>query len=409
MFKLLLTIKGNARACLFTEPLWGIPFNLYTPFVILYMYHLGVLDAGIGIILAVGRLVQMVMAIAGGIITDKYGRRLTTLVADIISWSIPMLIWAFSQNFWWFLTAAIVNGIWQITAVSWECLWIDDLEESKIGPVFNWMYITGMMAVFFAPIAGYFVQIYGVVPVVRVLYLFSFTSMTIKTVVLYIYSVETDRGLERMAATKNIPVKKLLLGYKDVFWQLMKSKNMMYALTLQTILSITMLITTTFFALYATQNLNIPAAFMGYFPILRAGVMLAFLLFIQERLNRFKPKNLMMLGITVYIAAMGWLLASPIDNWIWLGIYVIIEACAAALMFPRVDAIAANAIAPKERARLRSLFNMVIMAVSSPFAILAGFLSDINRQLPFILNITLFMIMAAAVLFIQQKREKIRV
>ena len=32
MLSFLMGLKGNARACLWPEPLWGIPYNLYLPY-----------------------------------------------------------------------------------------------------------------------------------------------------------------------------------------------------------------------------------------------------------------------------------------------------------------------------------------------------------------------------------------
>jgi len=397
--RFLFSLKGNAKSCLLTEPLWGIPFNLYAPFITVYMYLLGVLDVQIGIIMAVGRAVQMISAIAGGILTDKFGRRLTTLIFDIVSWSIPALIWAFSQNFWWFTVAAVVNGLWHITAVSWECLWVDDTEESKVGPIFNWIYIAGLMAVFFAPISGYFVEIHGVVPVVRVLYLITFVMMTAKFFILYFFSTETERGKERMEATKNTSMREMLLGYIDVSVIIFKSKAMIQALVLQSLLGIVLLVTSTFFAIYITQNLGIPDSFLAYFPILRAIIMLVFLLIVQGWLSKYNVKNIMLLGLGVYIAAMAWILAAPYDNVAWIAVYVVMDACAAALLLPRLDTMVTNAITPEERARIRSLFNMLVIAASSPFIFLTGVLSGINRRLPFILNLALFLIMVIVIVF----------
>jgi len=403
--RFLFSLKGNAKSCLLTEPMWGIPFNLYAPFITVYMYLLGVLDVQIGIIMGVGAAVQMVSAIVGGILTDKFGRRLTTLIFDIISWSIPALIWAFAQNFWWFLVAAVVNGMWRITAVSWECLWVDDTEESKVGPIFNWIFIAGLMAVFFAPISGYFVEIYGVVVVVRILYLITFVMMTAKFIILYFYSTETERGKVRMKATKNTSMFQMLLGYKDVFNIIFKSKPMMQALILQSLLSIILLVTSTFFAIYVTQNLGIPDAYLAFFPILRAIVMLVFLLIIQGWLSKYKAKHTMLFGLAVYIVAMIWILAAPYGNVAWIAVYVVLDACAAALFLPRLETIVTNAITPEERARIRSLFNMLILAVSSPFIFLTGVLSSINRRLPFVLTLILFLVMLIVMVF-ERNKEK---
>ena len=395
LFRFLFSLKGNLRASLWTEPMWGIPFHLYWPFFTVFMFQLGVLDAQIGLLLAIGRLLMVFSAMIGGIVTDKFGRRLTTIVGDVISWSIPIAIWMFAQNFWWFLAAALIHGMMQISVVSWECLWIDDVSHDgeKIRHFFNWLYISGLLAVFFAPISGFFIGRYSLVPVVRVLLGIAFVSMTAKFIIMYVYTTETERGKERMKETKNIPFSTLLLGYKDVFLQIMKSKKMKRALSLQSLVQVTLLISSTFFALYVTQNLGLRDEFLAYFPILRSAVMLMFLFFIQNRLYVFGERRIMYTGIVLFITSLLVLLVSPEGSWVLPAVYIFIEACAAALLFPRVDTLAANSMDPKERARIRSLFNMVILAVVSPFAYIAGVLSEMDRRLPFVLNACVFVIM----------------
>ena len=401
----LVGVRGNLRASLWTEPMWGIPFHLFWPFFTVYMFHLGVLDAQIGLLLALGRLLMVFSALIGGIITDKFGRRLTTLIGDIVSWSIPVAIWMVSQDFWWFLAAALIHGTAQISSISWECLWIDDISEDgeKIKHFFNWLYICGLLAVFFAPIAGVFIARYSLVPVVRVLLGIAFVSMTAKFIVMYVFTTETERGKERMKETKNIPFTTLLLGYKEVFIQIVRSKSMRRAVCLQSLMQVTLLVSSTFFALYVTQNIGLPDEFLAYFPILRSAVMLIFLFFIQNRLYVFGERKVMFTGIGFFLLSLAVLLISPEGGWVLPAVYIFIEACAAALLMPRIDTLAASSMDPKERARIRSLFNMTILAVVSPFAYFAGILSEMDRRLPFVLNACVFVIM---IFFIAAGRKR---
>lgn len=395
LFAFFANVKGNLRPSLWTEPMWGIPFHLYWPFFTLYMYQLGVLDRQIGLLLALGRLIMVFSALLAGIVTDRFGRRLVTAVGDIVSWSVPVLIWMLAQNFWWFLAAAIIHGLMQISTVSWECLWIDDISEDadKIRNFFNWLYISGLLAVFFAPIAGVFVGRHSLVPVVRALLGFAFVSMTAKFVVMYIYTRETERGMEKMRETRGVSFASQLAGYWGVFLRIAKDRNMVRALSLQSLAQVTLLISATFFALYVTQNLGLPDEFLAYFPILRSAVMLSFLFFVQNRLYAFSEKKVMYCGVALFVASHGALLVSPEGGWLLPAVYVFIEACAAALLLPRIDTMAASSMDPKERARIRSLFNMAILAVVSPFAFVAGQLSALDRRLPFVLNAGVFLLM----------------
>ena len=50
---------GNPRTLVLIEPLWGIPYNLISPFATLYMYAQGITDVQIGLILSVTMVVQV--------------------------------------------------------------------------------------------------------------------------------------------------------------------------------------------------------------------------------------------------------------------------------------------------------------------------------------------------------------
>ncbi|WP_289479122.1 MFS transporter, partial [Klebsiella pneumoniae] len=88
----LFALRGNQRACVYTEPLWGIPYNLYSPYASLFMVALGVSDQQIGFLLSIGAIFQVIAALLGGVLCDKLGRRKTTAIFDILSWSVPCLI-----------------------------------------------------------------------------------------------------------------------------------------------------------------------------------------------------------------------------------------------------------------------------------------------------------------------------
>ena len=390
MFGFLKTLKGNPKVILICDPPWTIPFNLYLPFATLYMFALGLGDVEIGLLLTIGMMANFVMALLGGVITDKFGRKKVIIWGDFISWSIPVLIWAFAQNFWWFLVATLFNSVMHIATVAFECCWLDDLEEEKIPKVVNWFHIFWLMAVFSALISGFFVERYTVVPVLRVVYLFAFVVMTSRLIFMAIFLKETERGIERRLETADSSIFQLLSGYKEVFLKIIKSKGMRRILILLPMVNIFQMVTGTFFALYVTQDLEIGEYFLAYFPVIRAGVALLFFFLIQTRLGRFDPLHLMGVGLCLYITAHILLLSAPPQNIPWMLVYALLDAWAASLFLPRLDALVLGSIDPVERARCRSLINVVMLAVASPFGFFAGILSDMDRRFPFMLNMVLF-------------------
>jgi len=371
------------------------------------MNSLGLEDADIGILISVGLFLQMFSALLGGVVTDKYGRRVVTLVADLFSWSIPTLIWAFAQDFRWFLVAAIFNSFWHISSVSWQCLLVEDAPPGKVVQLFNLIYIAGLLAVFFAPISGYFIGVYSLVPVMRVLFVITFVSMTAKFVILYVYGHETGLGEERLKETANVSMLRMVMEYRGVFKQILKTPATWRVLILITLVNIQIFTTNNFFALYVTQDLGLPQQLIVVFPFLRAVIMLIIFLFLQDRLNnRFPQYKVMLVGLGLYICGFTLLVVTPPETMFLLVIFTVLDACAAGLFLPRRDAMVIQNVDPVERARITSLLTVIMLGVSSPFGIIIGELSGVNRQIPFAICIGLFVFMVVIVSMEKPKQKK---
>ena len=397
LIETLLTLRGNSRACVYTEPLWSIPFSLYMPFISVYMAALLLTDSQIGIVASVSMLFRAIFALLSGAVTDKLGRKKATFIFDCLSWTIPSLLWAFSQNFWWFIIAAALNGMMQIPDNSWTCLLVEDAEKSAMVKIYSLIHIAGQLAVIFAPISAVLVSRFSVVPVMRGLYLFAFLSMTSKFILLYKYCEETEVGKVRKKETENMSILKIMSGYGQVFRRVLASSGMKLALTISAIFGVTTMITGNFFGLYTTGNLLIPEHFLGYFPILRSAVIISFLFLVQPVLNRFGFRRPMMAGIIIYIVSHAVLLMAPSGNLLIPFVYVLLEACAFSLVMPRRDSIIALLIEADERARISSIITVLTLSCSIPFGYFAGWLSDMDRRLPFALDIALFALVFAVV------------
>ena len=402
LFNTLITLEGNPRACVYTEPLWGVPYNLYAPYATLFMYSLGVKDSQIGLLLSIGMMVQVLASLAGGIATDKLGRRRTTFIFDVLAWSIPCLLWAFAQNFWWFFIAALFNSMWQVTNNSWGCLLVEDADKKKLVDIYTWITVSGLLAVFFAPLSGFLVSGFSLVPVVRCLYIFSFLSMTAKFIVLNNMSTETTQGKIRMEETKSQSISKMLGEYLGVFKDIISSKPMLTVLAIMFITNTTNMVTTNFFALYVTKNLLIPESWVAYFPMARAAVMLSFIFLLQGRINRLPFRPVMICGIIFYLVGIVTLLLTPSGNTGLLVIYVICEAIGYALLFPRKDSLIALFLDPQKRARVQGLMYVLMLGMTTPFGWLTGLMSEADRSLPFIFSIVLF---ATCGIFIALSKE----
>lgn len=136
LLRTLIELRGNSRACVYTEPMWGLSLNLCLPYATVYMLTLGISDIQVGIVTSIYMFSQMIFAFLSGAIVDKMGRRKSTAIFDFLAWSLPCLIWAFSQGFWFFVVAAMLNGMMKIPTVSWDCLLVEDAPKDKITHIY---------------------------------------------------------------------------------------------------------------------------------------------------------------------------------------------------------------------------------------------------------------------------------
>jgi MFS family permease len=393
LIRTLLGLRGNTRACVYAEPLWGIPQSLYTPFVSVYMAALLLTDSQIGLITSVSMLFRAAAALFSGAITDKLGRKRTTFIFDLISWSLPCLLWAFSQNFWWFMIAAAFNGMWQITDISWNCLLVEDADKSILVRIYSLVHLAAHLAVIFAPLAGILVSNLSLIPAVRILYIFSFLSMTAKFVVLYIYCSETEVGKERIKETTGQSLIRIMAGYGTIFRHIFASPDMRLAVVMSAAISVTTMITGTFFSLYATGNLLLPEDYLAYLPILRSGIIVIFLFIILPKLSRFGFGKPLLAGILLFLGSISALLLAPQKNYILLFAYVFLEACSYSLILPHRDSLMAILVDPAERARILSIIIAMTLVCGVPFGYLTGWLSDMDRRLPFLVGAAVYVLL----------------
>jgi DHA1 family tetracycline resistance protein-like MFS transporter len=383
-------LRGNARGCVFTEPLWGIPFNLYAPYTSVYMLALGLTDSKIGLITTIGLVFQIFWTMLSGAITDKLGRKRTTLIFDLVSWSLPCLIWAIAQDFSYFLVAAIVNSMWRVVHTSWQCLLVEDTDPDLLVDVWSLISMGGLLAAFVAPIAGLLVDQFSLVPTVRGLYLFAFVMMGIKALATNSMVTETQQGIVRMQETKDQPLFAVLREYPDVLKQILRTPGTLVIAGLILVVGIYRMISRTFWSILVTESIQIPPEHLALFAFARSVTMLVFFFVAMPRLRTMDARKPMIVGFLGMIASHVLLISVPTQNYWLLLLATVLEACSVPVATTLLEKVVVISIDAKERARIMSILYVLVMVFTSPFGWIVGRISEINRSLPFVLNIVLF-------------------
>lgn len=391
LWQTLFSLKGNPKACTFTEPLWGIAFALYSPYLSVYMFQLGVTDFEIGIITTFGFVMQVFSALFGGLITDRIGRRLTTIIFDILSWTVPLLLFIFAQNFYFFLIGSFFNALYQVTNNSWTCLLVEDAEKDQLVNIFTWIQIAGLLSVFFAPIAVFVVGSFGVVTGVRIILAFAILSMTSKFLLLYRFTTETALGERKKKQMAGVSFGEQLKQYKGVLSRMAGSEPIRLIFLLMVLNQVAMSFSGVYFGIYVTENLGLPASFLSLFPMIRAIMSFILIFTIQTRLNRLPFKIPFGIGLVLYIVGQVLLIGgSAIANSDWILplilLYTLLEALATALVIPQRDSFLNRSLDEDDRARELSIIDAAVVLLTAPIALGGAYLVQADRTVAFIIT-----------------------
>jgi hypothetical protein len=252
------------------------------------------------------------------------------------------------------------------------------------------VYIANLIVGFIAPLAGVLIGLFSLVPTMRGLYLFAAVMFTVKATVTYLLTEETAQGRVRLQETRNQSAFHVLAEYRVVMTELLHTPRTLYTAGIMLVLSISSLVSGSFWAIIVTEKLHIPAASIAIFPFVKSAVMIAFFIAVMPRLNRMHFKVPMVVGFLGFVASQVVLITSPDRGYLSLVLSVFLEACSFAAVSPLVDRMTVLTIRAEERARILSILSVGIILLTSPFGWIAGTLSGINKNLPFILNILLF-------------------
>ena len=268
---------------------------------------------------------------------------------------------------------------------------VEDAEERHLVHIWTWIMIFAVCSAFFAPLGGWFVARYGLIPAVRGLFIFGFFMLTAKFVVLYLYSHETARGIQRKTETQHRSILSLLGEYWSVFQQVLHSRPILAALSLMVITNIYATVSNNFWGVLFTTKLGFQEADISTYVAIRSVVMTVSFFVIGPRLTNLRRFRLpLWAGFAAFLVSQLLLVAMPPHAVSLLVVSIVLEAVASALVSPMTESLLALSMESDERARVSAMVYVALIVLISPFGWIAGQLSALNRSLPFALNSLLF-------------------
>jgi len=393
--KILADLPRNSRNCIKVEPLWSLFGGVLAYFAPLYMKELGLSGIEMGLVNSTGLLASFFFYILAGPFTNKYGRRLTSLIWDLAAWSVGTLIWAFARGFVWFLVAILFNSAVRVVLVSWNLLLTEDAKEGQRMRIYSIIYLIGSVGGFTTLASGLLLDHYGVVPTMRFIYLVSFLFMTTMFILRYALTRETETGVLILEKTRGRPLWRLIAEQMTSLAHAARDRHF-FLLTLVYLIASAVQSFTFFQILYLKDSLGYSTTQLALVPAVNS--LLAIILFsvVLPRVSKTAERRGLLIGFALC------LVGSLAFLFLGRGMVVVVlliqglSASAFLLLSAYRDSVFMNSVQSGERAELFGLVNMLAMLLSIPTGALAGWLFTLHPLAPFAAVVLLFASGAAA-------------
>ncbi|WP_411347123.1 MFS transporter [Paenibacillus sp. WLX2291] len=397
-------LQGNSRGCLAFEPFFLIPYSMVMTYATLYMYELGVTETAIGWITTLSLIVQVFSSFISGYLTDRMGRKRAVLYFDLLSWSLAGVIWAVSQNVWFFVAAALVNGFQRVPSTAFYCLVVEDTKPADRTYVFTLLQIISVIGGLFAPLGGLLVYAYGLVPGTRIMYILVVILMTFQFIGRHLTTRETEMGYRKMKETRDLGLRKSLIDYTGAIREITGSRALLLIFSVYVLFNFQTTLKTTYLSLYMADYLHIDNDLISFVPAVSSVVMLIVLWLLTPRIPEHGIFKAMMAGFALSVLSNLMLIVGPITHLGWIALSTVISAVGMMISSPYLEAAVANAIDDEKRAKIFSMLSVLILLITSPAGIIGGWAYTFDPRIPICLMIGAF-VLAYVLIVLYQRRQ----
>ncbi len=373
-------IRGNLLVLLVTWSIFNFIFSMEFPYFSLYVRELGASPSLIGIIVAIGTLMHILVRIPGSYIADRYGRKqiITTMTFGV---AFSYIFFVLAPDWRMILVGLIISNLCLIYLPAMEALEADSIPPNLRGVGFSLMRVIPSVLSIFSPIiAGYLVGRYGLVMGMRIVYTIIVVGALISALIRLLYLEETIDNPERLT------INGFIYSYRESLSSIIDAwrrvpRNLKILTLIIMITAVEDPIFMQYAALYARDVIMIPEDIWGYiftFSILSA---LLFAWPAGKLVDIYGRKIALITGFLIGIPATYLFITSR--EVVQLALVLIMFAFMGTVLGPAFQAFITDETPKEFRGRVFGLIGLLNLVGNVPASILGGFLYEVSPPLPF--------------------------
>ena len=398
------SMPHNVRYILPLESIWAVFGGMlffYTP---VYMRALGLGDMQIGLVSTVGLFIGCLSTFFAAPLTNKYGRRWTLIIWDVLSWGPAMLLWGLSQNVWFFVAAVIFNSFGKVAYVAWICLLVEDSPPERRAGIFAALSTIISLSAVFTPIAALLFERYGLVPTMRVLFLVGGVCMMGAFLVRHHFVRETQPGLALMAVHKDHALMQGVMDFIRELPLLLRSRDKtLFALIY--ILTSYVMAFNVFNVIYLNEQLRFNEGILSLSPLISGLLNVVLVVMLIPRLRAVNEVLTLSASFVISLTGVFIFLLIPAGNVLLFLVSVTLTAGGSYLMTTFRDTAFMNSLGEHEKANAFSGVQTLSAVATVPAGIIAGAIYSAAPRLLFMVIIVIHAVCMILSLLILRHRK----
>jgi MFS family permease len=373
---LLRDMSHNGRIVTMTEPFWSIPFNMISVYAVLYMMELGLTEREIGLTQTVLVGTQILSSLISGSLTDRLGRKRTTIIFDMISWMVACLVWAMSRSIMGFLIAAFLNGINKVVYVSFSCMITEDATSNQRLRNYAGLHFMVLTGGFFAPLAGLIIGRTGIINGTRFIYLGAALIMGSMFIIRHLLWTEP-------AFVKEEKHTGMLQGFRESLSYFLADRQRIIVFVLQSVIQFYFIFKPLFYFAFLRDVAALDSSLISLVPLAISLITMFVLLGIMPRVREGDRRKMLTSGFIAGALSLLFLLLSPGGHWMFLLFSIFFDGMGTALIRPLLDSLWADKLDDRKRTRQLAAGNLLFGLFSIPAGSIAAEMYRISPLFPF--------------------------
>jgi len=397
-------MRGNLLTLIASWLFVFFTFSLVFSFESPFFRELGAPPFVIGLMGSVGAATLGLVRIPGAYITDKYGRKqIIVTMTFLIAFS--FVFYVFAPDWRFVLIGMVISNLSLIYQPALDAILADSIPPEKRGMGYAATNVIPNIPTVFAPaLAGYLVEIYGIVPGMRIVYTIVFFCMLAAAIIRLLFLKETltnpqkIRLTEVKAAFRN-SLQAILEAWRDM-------SGSLKFLTLAFLVSaFEEPMFRMFTSLYVFDVIGLGKLEWGLANTASIAATLAFGFPMGKLVDKIGRKKSIVFANLIFISAtVAFLMAGTLNHLI---VVFLMFAIGGSLLGPAYSALLADMIPREKRGRIMGTIVTLNILATVPASGLAGFLYGVSPSHPFTF-VVLLAIAVTLIIFLAVREPKTR-